>query len=61
MTGGKRVIIVQDPASGEYEVFGHVYTDKGLKELEAEAAQRGLTLIGPARLTSKAELAARPY
>ncbi|MGW2221666.1 hypothetical protein ACWCSD_42345 [Nonomuraea sp. NPDC001684] len=42
-------------------MFGHVYTDKGLAELEAEAGQRGLTVIGHARLTSKAELANRPY
>ncbi|MFC4014664.1 hypothetical protein ACFOY2_46090 [Nonomuraea purpurea] len=61
MTKGKQVIIVQDPATGEYEVFGHVFTDKGLEELEAEAAKRGLTVVGRARLTSKAELAARPY
>ncbi|MFG6197828.1 hypothetical protein [Nonomuraea sp. JJY05] len=58
---GKQALIVQNPSTGEYEVYGHVYTDKGLKELEAEAAKRGLTVIASGRLTSKAELAERPY
>lgn len=61
MSRGKQVLIVQDPTTGEYEVFGHVFTDKGVDELKAEAAQRGLTVIGEARITSKAELANRPY
>ncbi|WP_043637350.1 hypothetical protein [Nonomuraea candida] len=61
MSNGKQVIIVQDHASGAYEVFGHVFTDKGLQELEAEAAQRGLTVVARARLTSKSDLANRPY
>ncbi|MGV9383458.1 hypothetical protein ACWDRB_47130 [Nonomuraea sp. NPDC003707] len=61
MSKGKQVVIVQDPATKEFEVYGHVFTDKGLEELETEAAQRGLTVIARACISSKAELANRPH
>ncbi|MBG0818920.1 hypothetical protein [Planomonospora sp. ID82291] len=58
---GKHVLIAYDPATGDPEVFGPVYTARGLEELEAEAARAGLVRPERARLTSKADLLARPY
>ncbi|MEU4331442.1 hypothetical protein [Nonomuraea dietziae] len=56
--GGKWVLITANPA-GHHEVIGHVYTVKGLAELETLARERGLTIVGTAPLTSKADLAAK--